>query len=403
LIVGGGPAGLSAAQAVAAAGKSALVVHRDKEIGRPVRTSGGSWERELRRLEIPPHLYQPIDRLTLAGPTATARYRFESDRPVVLDVTETYRYLAERARAAGAEIERGASFMEIVDRSEEGAVCRVSGPEGERRIAARYLVDASGHSRAVLASAGLAEKPRRVGIGIEYEMENRSDPNHAVLFVGSRFAPSGYGWIFPTRLGTVRVGVGVIRPDAQTAPKALLDDFLESDFAGELELKAGEVVERHAGAIPSDGPSDRLVYGRIVAVGDSAGQALPLVGEGIRYCIEAGRVAGAALAAALRRPERSESELRRYEAWWRRNYYRPFVFAQRANERISGYADRQWDEKLAYLALFDESLIAPFLRAEFGWRHGLRLLGRHPAPVSRLLARRFLRRNRALRRAFSTE
>ena len=39
LIVGGGPAGLTIARWI---GKGAIVVHKDAEIGLPVRTSGGS-------------------------------------------------------------------------------------------------------------------------------------------------------------------------------------------------------------------------------------------------------------------------------------------------------------------------------------------------------------------------
>jgi len=53
LVVGGGPAGLSIAQAVAERGHKVLVVHRDKSVGLPVRTSGGSWECDMRRLNIP--------------------------------------------------------------------------------------------------------------------------------------------------------------------------------------------------------------------------------------------------------------------------------------------------------------------------------------------------------------
>jgi digeranylgeranylglycerophospholipid reductase len=102
LIAGGGPAGLAAAHACAGAG-SILVVHKDKEIGRPVRTSGGSWKVHLDQLGVPPSLYHEIDSLTFAGPTVGATVTFGADRPVILDVSATYRYLAELAHDSGAE------------------------------------------------------------------------------------------------------------------------------------------------------------------------------------------------------------------------------------------------------------------------------------------------------------
>src|SRR5881396_3586723 len=109
LVVGGGPAGLAAAEAAAGSG-SVLVLHRDKQIGRPVRTSGASWKRDVDRLGIPSALYHEIGSGTFAGPTQRADFVFGHDRPVILDVTGTYEHLAGRATATGAEICTNALF-----------------------------------------------------------------------------------------------------------------------------------------------------------------------------------------------------------------------------------------------------------------------------------------------------
>ena len=53
LVVGGGPAGLSAAEAAAKAGARVAVLERRKEIGYPVHTSGGSWISDMRAIGIP--------------------------------------------------------------------------------------------------------------------------------------------------------------------------------------------------------------------------------------------------------------------------------------------------------------------------------------------------------------
>ncbi len=88
LLSEGGPAGLAAAEK-AAAGGSVLLVHKDAEIGRPVRTSGGSWLKDVVRLGLPPELYHVVNRLTFAGPTQSASFSFGHNKPVVLDVTRT--------------------------------------------------------------------------------------------------------------------------------------------------------------------------------------------------------------------------------------------------------------------------------------------------------------------------
>ena len=61
LIVGGGPAGLSVASHLGD-DVSSVVVHQDREIGKPVRTSGGSWLKDADALGIPAQLYTIIGR-----------------------------------------------------------------------------------------------------------------------------------------------------------------------------------------------------------------------------------------------------------------------------------------------------------------------------------------------------
>ncbi len=379
LVVGGGPAGLAAAAGAVGTGRSVLLVHRDREIGRPVRTSGGSWKVHLDALGLPPLLYQEIRTLIFATPDGSIETRFESDCPVVLDVTATYLFLAGLARQAGAEIRCGASFKAILAQETDAVRCLVAGPDGEQEIRARYVVDASGHHRAVLDSLGVAKRPARFGVGVEYEFENENTPvDRAVLFVGEKFAPSGYGWIFPTAGGTVRVGVGIIRPDTNNSPGDLLERFLQSAAARELGLRTGKLVTKHFGVIPSDGAAGTFVHGRILSVGDAAGQALSLVGEGIRYGIEAGRRAGRSIATALDQPATAGASLAAYNTWWTQAYRRRFGLAQQANVRMGGFRDPDWPRLAELLRGLSGDEVASLLRMDFprslilkmAWRGG---------------------------------
>jgi digeranylgeranylglycerophospholipid reductase len=247
------------------------------------------------------------------------------------------------------------------------ARCLIRQGGGEQEISARFVVEASGHHRAVLSQIGAGNRPERFGVGVEAEFENAgTEPARAVLFVGNEFTPAGYGWIFPTRIGTVRVGIGIIRPDTRASPGELLDRFLSSSQPESLGVRVGALIEKHFGVVPCDGTAACFLHGRIVSVGDAAGQALPLVGEGIRYSVEAGRWAGDAIAAALRNPDITDVALRSYQHWWDSKYRRRFTLAQRANEKMSRFSDRKWHQVTGLLEGLSGDEVAALLRMDYG-------------------------------------
>src|SRR5256884_2306993 len=104
LIVGGGPAGLAAAEAAAGLGARTVLLERQNEIGYPVHTSGGSWISDMRALAIPEHLYHPIQRVTFLTPRRELSLNYNPAVACVVDVRGLYQYLGSRAVAAGAEV-----------------------------------------------------------------------------------------------------------------------------------------------------------------------------------------------------------------------------------------------------------------------------------------------------------
>jgi digeranylgeranylglycerophospholipid reductase len=373
LVVGGGPAGLAAARAAATAGASVLLLERSHTIGRPVRTSGASWLRDVWQLGIPAELAQPVDRLRLIGPGLTAWWDAQRPLACVLDVTETYRYLAAQAERAGARLWLGQAVVAPLLR--DGAVVGVATRGAS--CYARVVVDASGASRAVAGHAALravatmgagvrlGQHFGRLGLGAEVELDApAAEPSTARLFVGRALVPYGYGWAFPGLGGRLRVGAGVLHPPAGRAqrPAAVLARLLEQPVLGD-PLRGARVVEHHTGVLPAEAVGERYAAGLIV-VGDAASQAAPLLGEGIRQAIEAGQRAGAAAAGAIEAGNTSGPGLRRAEGtppmrvalgtalgWW-------------FNQRSTRYGDRNWRIVTRLLASLPPALLAEGLRGE---------------------------------------
>ena len=80
--------------------------------------------------------------------------------------------------------------------------------------------------------------------------------------------------------------------ESSVDPTQRLKEMMDKKLGPIKDLGNITPLEFHYGLIPNDGLSRKTVYDNLILVGDSAGQANPLVLEGIRYAIMFGRVAG---------------------------------------------------------------------------------------------------------------
>ena len=263
LIVGGGPAGLSAAAAAADAGASVLVVERRREIGEPVHTSGGTALATVERFGVPRSLWHPVPRGRFVSSSEEAVFDYQTAPLCVIDVRGTYRWFASRAVERGARVETRVRF--VAPTIERGVVrgAELVSPGGRKLIRARVLVDASGYRAAVSKLAGLHPGFTRFGVGYEYELVAPScRQDEAVIVVGEDYAPAGYGWVFPWGEGRVRVGVGVHHADTRADPRRYLDVLMAACSKLGIDVSGSSVIEHHFGLVPAERVPARLEIGR---------------------------------------------------------------------------------------------------------------------------------------------
>ncbi len=371
LIVGGGPAGLSVASHLAS-GISSIVVHQDAEIGRPVRTSGGSFLCDMQALDIPPDLYQVIDRLDFYSDNEQASFPIENDKMVVLDITGLYRYLAGLSDTLDRRLLLGRKFVSTEEQANGLYLSKVrSRSLGVQTIRSKYIIDASGWHSAVWESLNLGARPKRTGVGIEYEFPRGNfAKNRAVLFVGSTVL-TGYGWIFPTANDRLRLGVGVINPDTDLTPRQVMNSFVQGGHAARYGIEIPKEYDVNAGIIPSVPYDPKLVYGKVIRTGDAANFASPTVGEGIRMAIEQGRHLGRDLSAFI---AGDKTALQRYETRAAKAYARDYKYGYMMNRRIADYTPQRWDQAVRRLARLSEREVTQMLRSNFSARLILRTI-----------------------------
>jgi len=387
VVVGGGPAGSSAADAAAKNGIKVALLEKENSIAETVRTSGVTWIQNIKEFGIPDDCFNPIKNFSFCSPNNEVTISDSVPRAAVLDVRKTYRWLAQQAKHSGADI-----FVKInannVIKNERGDIAGVSGmgPNGKMTFHSKVVIDASGFPSTVCKAMGFVTQWKRFGAGAEYEVKVENvESDTWWLMVGQQYSPAGYAWIFPLGNNMVRIGVGIGKPESNVDPTQRLKELMDSKIGPIKRLGKISPIEFHYGLIPNDGLSRKTVFNNLILVGDSAGQANPLVLEGIRYAIKFGRVAGKVASDAIRSGNTNKDALYPYEENWRKEIESKINSAGKVQDRWIGLSDEEWDKELDIIKELKPEEFIDFIKAEFGLSNMIKLATHHPKLAVRQL------------------
>ena len=387
VVVGGGPAGSSAAHMAAKNGCTVALIEKEKEIAQTVRTSGVTWISDIKKFGIPEECYNPIKKFSFCSPKNSVKISGEIAKAAVLDVRKTYRFLANRAKTSGSELFTSTNVTEVLKDDTGKCTGVIAKSDGKQiQFNSKVVIDASGFVSVIAKELGYVTQWKKFGAGAEFEVKTEKlEHDNWWLMVGQEYSPAGYAWIFPTSKDTARIGVGIGKPDSDVDPTVRLNELLEKKLGPIKDLGNIEKIEFHYGLIPNDGVSRKTVYDNLILVGDSAGQANPLVLEGIRYAIRFGEVAGQVAANAIKNGDTTEMSLSPYEKEWKRAIESKINSAGKVQNRWVGLTDDEWDKELSIIEELTADEFLDFIRADFGVSKMVKLATHHPKMIVRQL------------------
>jgi len=303
VVVGGGPAGATAAHELSRQGHSVLLLDR---AGRIKPCGGAIPPRLIKDFAIPDHLL--VARARSARMIAPSDHRV--DIPIdngfvgMVDRADFDEWLRERAAASGAvrrigTFERlsrdpdGISVVHYQAREHlhrgEGKPAQVRaraiiGADGAKSQVARQSIEGAKDTEYVFAYHEIVKAPAVKPAGY--------DGTRCDVYYQGKLSPDFYGWVFPHG-DTLSIGTG-------SADKG----FSLRGAVGALRQSAGlgdaEVLRREGAPLPMK-PLKRWDNGRdVVLAGDAAGVVAPASGEGIYYAMVGGQLAAHAAQELLR-------------------------------------------------------------------------------------------------------
>lgn len=314
VVVGGGPAGATAADALAQEGRQVLLLER----GARIKPCGGA---------VPPKLIEEFDipasqlvaNVTRARVVAPSNHRV--DMPIdggavgMVDRGVFDEWLRQRAADHGVDYQQG-DFLRLTEQPDGDVMVEYRHRTADRdqpsevvHVVTKVVIGADG-ANSMVASQGLYNNPRlslvngrnellrfipgenpRPFVAAYHEIlaapKTGFDAKRCEVHYDSKLSPDFYGWVFPHG-DRVSVGVG-------SAQKGFSLRKAVTELRARTGLDQVETIRREGAPIPVH-PLRRWDNGRnVIVTGDAAGVVAPASGEGIYYAMLSGKLAASAV------------------------------------------------------------------------------------------------------------
>ncbi|MFL6527607.1 MAG: NAD(P)/FAD-dependent oxidoreductase [Chthoniobacterales bacterium] len=325
-IIGGGPAGSTAATLLARERRRVIVLERDKfprfHIGESLLpfsmkafTRLGLHEKFLRAGFIEKFGGEMCG----ACSDESVKFYFEdgfrsqTDRSYQVRRAEFDQVLLDHARESGAEV-REQTAVNSIEFDAEEATLQTSGGE----IRARYVIDATGKNSLLANKFKLKhsyEHLKKVSIFAHYENVHREPARDGTL---TRMVRAVDRWFWMIPLTPTRMSIGVVLDGAVYKSSRLSpEDFLEQALAEQPTI-AGRMTEAervspvHVAADFSY-RNNPMTGARWMLAGDAAGFIDPVFSSGVFLAVLAGEQCADVLNVVLDDPKKQRRLFRRYE------------------------------------------------------------------------------------------
>ncbi len=327
-VVGGGPAGSSAAETLAKAGIETYLFERKLDNAKPC---GGAIPLcMVSEFDLPPKIIdRRVRQMKMISPSnIEVDIKLEKEdeyigmcRREILDS-----FLRDRAVSLGAQLINGTvhkldiptnntdaytiHYADHSDGSIQGKiktlkVDMVVGSDGANSRIAKDI-DAGDYNYAIAFQERIRIPDDKMAF---YQ-------DRAEMYVGKDVSPDFYAWVFP-KYDHVAVGTGTMKVN-----KAIIKDLQAGIRArAAKKLEGGKIIKVEAHPIPEH-PRPRRVVGRVALVGDAAGYVTKSSGEGIYFAAKSGRMCAETIVEISNNGTRipTEEELKLYIKRWDKKY-----------------------------------------------------------------------------------
>jgi flavin-dependent dehydrogenase len=300
VVIGAGPAGGHCARLLAQAGYKILLIEKFKDFNKNSFSSGGTPSETLKQFNLPNTVVGSFwHKLVIVTSNKKGVWESETTQGSILDFSKLRQFLADEVRNNGGEVWMGCRYISHVEEGGEVLInIKNNILDEDIKVVSQILVDATGAARSVTCPKGKPQSDLITGTGVEYliEVDDKTyERNSGALtfFLGHKWIPKGYSWVFPMEKNRLKVGAGVLNKSHKLVKEVkplkyyidlLIEEYLKPDTYKLLDIH-GQTLRYSVGL------RDTYAEGRLIAIGDTVSTVNFLGGEGIRHAMLSSEVA----------------------------------------------------------------------------------------------------------------
>lgn len=363
VVVGGGPAGLVAAEALAREGVATTLIERAPDRTRPC--AGVITSRLLEEFQIPEHLLtQRIEEVGVHAPSGRSAYLTlsglagrEATEPGGTRTAGVMRrdllvaLLRTRAEEAGVTFVHG-TFLRFAHGEGDYPllVYREAASGEERELSAEVVIAADGGASRVAAAMGLKRLPLAVAYQERYSAPAAAPTTAAQVHLGRKVSSDLFGYLLPQGDQLVAGVTTELKYG-----KRMWDGTAELKKRLAIALEGAKSQHKEAFFYPT-AMREKLTADRVLFVGDAAGLVCPATRDGLYFAMKSGRMAAETVIAHKNVPV--PERLAEYGSAWAAEFGKLFAGQAKlislfflSDRRREALIDMAWDREAGRYAV----------------------------------------------------